>query len=69
MTNLYPFIRGSLEWSFSELFFSDVSLWNQSKYIAFSIFSCRILIIFCKILIITVVSNEKPNELTTYVKL
>ena len=38
MKNLYFFIQGSLEWTFSELFFSDVSLWNQYKYIAFNIF-------------------------------
>ena len=37
MTNLYPFIQGSLEWPFSDLFSSDVSLWNQYKYIAFNI--------------------------------
>ena len=48
MTNYYPFIQVSLESLFSELFFSDVSLWNQYKYIAFNIFSCRILIISCK---------------------
>ena len=43
MTDLSPFIQGLLEWPFSELFFSDISLWNQYKYFAFSIFSCRIL--------------------------
>ena len=52
-TNLYPFIQSLLEWPFSELFSSDVSLWNQYKYIAFNIFSCRLLTIFYKILIIT----------------
>ena len=41
MTNLYSFIQGSLEWPFSKLFFSDVSLWNQHKSIACNIFSCR----------------------------
>ena len=66
MTNLYPFIQGSLEWPFSELFSANVSLWNQYKYIAFNIFSCRILIISYKILIITGISNEKTNELTIY---
>ena len=36
------------------------------KYIAFNIFSCRILIVSYKILIITGISNEKTNELTIY---
>ena len=35
MTNLYPLIRCSFERSFSELFFSDASLWNQYKFVAF----------------------------------
>ena len=61
--NLYPFIRGSLERSFNELFFSDVFLSNQCKFIVFNIFWCRMLIISCKLLVITVKSNEKPNEL------
>ena len=39
MTNLYPFIQGSLEWPFSVLFSSDVSLSNQYKDITFNI-SC-----------------------------
>ena len=47
MTNLYSFIGGSLEWPFSELFLSDV--WNQYKFMAFNIFSCNILIIYCKL--------------------
>ena len=42
MTNHYSFIRSSLEWLFSELFLSDVSLWNQYKFIVFNIFSCNI---------------------------
>ena len=66
MTNLNPFIQGWLEWPFSELFSTNVSLWNQYKYIAFNIFSCRILIILYKILIIAGISNEKTNELTIY---
>ena len=45
MTKLYLFIQGSLEWSISELFSSDVLLWNQFKYIVFKISFCRILII------------------------
>ena len=57
MTNLCPFIQGSLEWPFSELFSSDVSLWKQYKYIAFNIFSCRILIILYKMLSIKGISN------------
>ena len=35
-------------------------------YIAFNIFSCRILIVSYKMLIITRISNEKTNELTIY---
>ena len=41
--------------------------WSQCKFIAFNIFSSRILITSGKILIITVISNNKPNELTIYV--
>ena len=64
MTNLYPFIQG---WSFSELFSSDVSLWNQYKYIAFNIFSFRILIISYEILVITGISKEKIcRDVTTF---
>ena len=66
MTNLYLFIKGSLESPFSELFSANVSLWNQYNYIAFNIFSCRILIVSYKMLIITGISNEKTNELTIY---
>ena len=62
-TNLYPFIRSLLEQSFSGLFFSDASLWNQYKFIAFNILSCRTLIISYKILIIVVISSETKNEL------
>ena len=66
MTNVHPFIQGSLEWPFSELFSANVSLWNQNKYIIFNIFSCRISTISYKMLIITGISNEKTNELTIY---
>ena len=59
MANLYSFIQVSLEWPFSELVSANVSLWNQCKYIAFNIFSCRILIFSYKMLIITETSNEK----------
>lgn len=55
MTNLYQFIEASLEWHFSELLFSDASLWNQHKYTAFKIFTCRVLIIFM----------EKANHYST----
>ena len=65
MANLYPFIQSLLEWPFSKLFSSDVSLWNQYKYFAFNIFSCRILIISYKMLI-TGISYEKTNESTIY---
>ena len=54
-------IQASLEWPFSVLISSDVSLWNQCKYIAFSVFSCKILIISCNMLLITVISNETTN--------
>ena len=66
MTNLCPFIQGSLESSFSELFSANVSVWNQYKYIAFNIFWCRLFIISYKMLLITEISNEKTNELTIY---
>ena len=32
MTNLYPFIQGSLESPFRELFSVNVSLWNQRVF-------------------------------------
>ena len=70
--NLYPFIQGLLEWPFSELFCANLWLWNQCKYIASNIFSCRGFIISCKILIITGVSNEKNkciNHAWNYVKM
>ena len=54
---LYSFIRGSLEWPFSELILSDASLWNQYKFIAFKIFSCIISVIYFNILIIAVIPN------------
>ena len=38
ITKLYSFIKGLWE-CVSELFFSDVSLWNQYKYFAFKIFT------------------------------
>ena len=66
ITNLYPFIQSSLEWPLSELFSTDVSLWNEYKYIAFKMFSFKTFIILHKMLIITVISNEKTNELTMY---
>ena len=44
-------------------------LWNQYKYIAFNIFSCKILIILYKMLNITGIFNVKTNELTIYGKL
>ena len=59
--NIYSCIQGSLESSFSASFFSDVSFWNQYKYIPFNIFSCTTLIISDKMLIITGFSNETSN--------
>ena len=68
--NLYQgyslFIQGSLEWQFSELFSANLSLWNQFEYIAFNIFSCRILINLYKMLMVLRISNEKTNYLTWY---
>ena len=69
MTSLCSFIRGFLEWPFSEFFLSDASLWNQYKFIAFDICLCIILILHSKILIITVISNEPTNESTIHAKL
>ena len=66
MKNLYSFIQGSFEWPISELFPANVLLWNQYIYIAFSIFSCRVLIILYKMLIITGIFNEKTKSLTIY---
>ena len=66
MTDLYPFIQGSLEWLFSELFSTNVSSWSQYKYTAFNVFSCRILIVSHKMLVITGIHNEKANELNIY---
>ena len=64
MTNhFYPFIRGLLEWPFSEVFSANLSLWNQCKYIAFNIFSCRILLVSYNMLIITGIYNEKNKRI------
>ena len=64
MKSLYSFIQGSLVRPFSELFFPDVSLLNQYQHFVFNIFSCRILIILYKMLIIIGISNGTRNELT-----
>ena len=66
MTKLHSVIQGSLKWPFRDICFSDVLLWNQYKYIAFNILSCRILIILYKVLIITWISNGTRNKLTIY---
>ena len=55
-----------MEWPFIELHSANVSLLNQCKYIAFNIFSCKILIVLYKVLTITGISNEKTYELTIY---
>ena len=60
---LLSFSQVSLGWPYSELFFFDISLWNQYKYIAFNIFSCRILIVLHKTIIIVGISNETKNKL------
>ena len=52
--------------TFSQLFFCNISLLNQHKYIPFDIFSCRILIISYKMSIITGIFNETRNELSIY---
>ena len=64
--NLHTCIQRLLEWPFNELFSPNESLWNQYKYIAFNVFSCRILIILYEMLVTTAISNEKTNELTIY---
>ena len=61
MTNLYLFIKGSLEWPFTELFSANVSLWNQYNYIAFNIFSCRILIVSYKWLLQEYLMKKQMN--------
>ena len=66
VTNLHPFIQDSLELPFSELFSANVTLWNQYKYIAYNILSCRILVVLHKMLVTTVLSNKKTSELTIY---
>ena len=50
-------------WHFRQSRWIDLA---QYKYIAFNIFSCRILIISDTILITTGIYNGKTNELTTY---
>ena len=55
----------SISWFFFLWYISG----SQYKFIPFKIFSCKILIISCEILIITVISNEITNELTIYAKL
>lgn len=45
----------------SELFSSGASLWYQYKFIVFIFFLCKVLMITCKILITTVMSNKTPN--------
>ena len=64
ITNHYPSILGSLEWPFSELFFSVALSRNQYQFNVFNILSCRVLTTSCKILIIAVISNKTINELT-----
>ena len=54
----HSFIQGSLELTFSELYLPNLLLWNQYKSIAVNIFSRRILIISCKMLSITRISND-----------
>ena len=66
MKTLYPIIQRLLELPFSELFSASKLLWNQYKYIAFNIFSCKILIILNKMLVATGIPNEKANALTIY---
>ena len=56
--------KGLLEWSFSELLTANVSLWNQYKYIAFNISSCKILIISYKMLIIAGFCKKKKKKKT-----
>ena len=60
---IYSLFVGHSVSSFSLMYWS---LWNQYKYIAFNIFSCRILIISYKMLTIIQISNETRNKLTIY---
>ena len=64
--NLYPFIQGSLEWRFSELFPLMYRYRINTNILDLTFFVCRILIISYKMLIITGITNEKTNELTIY---
>ena len=59
--------KGLLEWSFSELLTANVSLWNQYKYIAFNISSCKILIISYKMLIIAGFCKKKKKKLISHI--
>ena len=69
MANLYSLVPGLLERPFSELFLSDALLWNQYKFITFNTFSCKMLLISCKILTSIAMPNEKTNELTILARL
>ena len=60
--------KGLLEWSFSELLTANVSLWNQYKYIAFNISSCKILIISYKMLIIAGFCKKKKKTNQPYME-
>ena len=66
MMKLYPFIQGSLEWPCSELFSANVSLSNHCNYLAFNAFSCGILNISYKTLLIRGIFNEKTNKSNKY---
>ena len=73
MRNLYSLIRGFLENYlvnyFSLMHYFGVNT-NLLPHLLPNIFSCNILIISCKMLIIiTVISSETTNELTIYAKL
>ena len=60
------FYSRSVGMAINELFSSDVSLWNQYKYVAFKIYWCRILMISYKMLMISGISNETRNELIIF---
>ena len=70
MTNHYPFIQVRWNDHLENIpLMRRYGIWNQYEYIGFNIFSCKILIISYKMLIITGISNEKKNLLTIHGKL
>ena len=69
MKNLYFFIQGSLEWTFSEYFSLMYRYGINTNTLNLTFFSCRISFLLYKMLIITGISMETRNELTIYATL